>query len=694
MLNNPFWLQLDGTPVSARPLAALRVLQRPISKAQLAGVQHLYGQFAAQMRLSVAPGQQWERFLPDGSRVLLRSHRGQDEVLVWPAGGSDDEHLWFFAPNIKSLTFEKSAKQGSVPRVGRRTRKLASLDGVLSSWEVVVGQGNVNQARLSPLARIERDAATGHTHVKAWAYDGQPTWRYLPGLVDKGRVYLGTYLHGKVNANTTAGQTITAGAAAPVVIPGARAKLLTPNTHLIALPGLPVPAQPQVPLVAPKGLRNQAIVYGASRMYDTLTNTVLGVGVHPYAPNLDQPLGKRALFTVECPITGSTPHPGLKPVSAGAVAGTTYTDQVQLTARRQNPAKVPKTHTLFAGPLSFVCQARTAGAFFARYVTFSPDGAKLCVAIHMFPSWEHASRAHALQDIRDSFGVVAAWEFTLAGGTLKDWPTCEVRQVVSPADHKKTTEVLHPSQVYFRETVYTGGSTTSTGYGPNDEYLNGQHRQYGTREHTFEDRMTGEGSAIVEQTPLLVEYGKDSVLKVITNRVTSESKVTSLVPFEVRPASAAFDCIVGGSWYVKPPEFVERYDFTRTERIERSILSNGAPVFSASLSRTIRKSAVTTFTASLATPPWVTATQFFDSIIPAAPLPSAEPFKSVPLGSNNTFIVLGMAGAGAGEQTRLMAVDRVLTALDALPKDSTGRYWFSWNPITDEFSTGEGTAWC
>lgn len=93
MLNNPFWLQLDGTPTEARPPAALRVLERPISKAQLAGVQHLYGQFAAQMRLSVAPGQQWERFLQDGSRVLLRTHRGQDEVLVWPVSPEDSERI-------------------------------------------------------------------------------------------------------------------------------------------------------------------------------------------------------------------------------------------------------------------------------------------------------------------------------------------------------------------------------------------------------------------------------------------------------------------------------------------------------------------------------------------------------------------------------------------------------------------------
>lgn len=93
MLNNPFWLQLDGTPSPVRPPTALRVLQRPITKAQLASVQYLYGQFAAQMRLSVAPGQQWERFLLDGTRVLLRSHRGQDEVLVWPASPEDMERI-------------------------------------------------------------------------------------------------------------------------------------------------------------------------------------------------------------------------------------------------------------------------------------------------------------------------------------------------------------------------------------------------------------------------------------------------------------------------------------------------------------------------------------------------------------------------------------------------------------------------
>ncbi|QTX22149.1 hypothetical protein [Comamonas aquatica] len=64
------------------------------------------------------------------------------------------------------------------------------------------------------------------------------------------------------------------------------------------------------------------------------------------------------------------------------------------------------------------------------------------------------------------------------------------------------------------------------------------------------------------------------------------------------------------------------------------------------------------------------------------------------MGSNNTFIVLGMARSGDGQNTRFMAVDQVLTTLDVLPKDSTGRYWYSWNPITDEISTGEGTAWC
>ncbi|QTX22148.1 hypothetical protein [Comamonas aquatica] len=281
MLNNPFWLQLDGTPTEPRPPAALRVLQRPISKAQLAGVQHLYGLFAAQMRLSVAPGQQWERFLPDGSRVLLRSHRGQDEVLVWPADGDKDEHVWFFAPYNRLLTFSNVQKQGSVRRSDRSVRSVQSLDGVLSSWEVVVGTGTVNNAKLSKLARIEKEQATGYTHVKAWSHNGEDKWRYLPGLVDKRNVYLGTYLHGKVSANTTTGQTISVAGAAPVVIPGTRQRLMTPNTNLIALPGLPAPKPPTQLLTAPVGLRNKAIVYGTYRMYDTLTNTAVGVGIHP-----------------------------------------------------------------------------------------------------------------------------------------------------------------------------------------------------------------------------------------------------------------------------------------------------------------------------------------------------------------------------------------------------------------------------
>jgi hypothetical protein len=693
MLNNPFWLQLDGTPTEARPPAALRVLQRPISKAQLAGVQHLYGLFAAQMRLSVAPGQQWERFLPDGTRVLLRSHRGKDEVLVWPADGDKDEHVWFFAPYNRLLTFSNVQKQGSVRRSDRSVRSVQSLDGVLSSWEVVVGTGTVNNAKLSKLARTEKEQATGYTHVKAWSHNGEDKWRYLPGLVDKRNVYLGTYLHGKVSANATTGQTISVTGAAPVVIPGTRQRLMTPNTNLIALPGLPAPKPPTQLLAAPVGLRNKAIVYGTSRMYDTLTNTAIGVGIHPYAPNLHDPLGKRALFIVECAIEGTAPYANLNPGGAASVAGTSYHDYAVVRVRRQNPNKAPKTSVLFAGKLEFVCNARTAWVYFARYVTFSPDGSKVCVAIHMYADWQLAARAHTLQDIRDSLGVAAAWEFTLSGGTQKDWPTSQMRQVVSPSDHKTTTTVVQPKQVYFREASVSEGTSTITAYGPNDEYLNGQSRYYGSQSFAYVDRLTDDFVSVVEEKPLMAEYGKDSTLKVITNRITQQTELTDLKPYTTKPAFVEYDCILGVSWYVRPPDFVESYDYSFEQSIERSILSNGAPVYSAKTTRTYRRGVKGTFTASLTNPPWTATYEYLDYTQPQA-LPTADSFRTVPLGSNNTFIVLGMARSGDGQNTRLMAVDQVLTTLDVLPKDSTGRYWYSWNPITDEISSGEGTAWC
>lgn len=84
-VHDPLFIQFDGTPVTGRAPARVRIPSgATLTGFQEGGVRKAYSAFRTSLNLSIAKFSIQERVLIDGTRIRMVSNQDQDVVYVWP----------------------------------------------------------------------------------------------------------------------------------------------------------------------------------------------------------------------------------------------------------------------------------------------------------------------------------------------------------------------------------------------------------------------------------------------------------------------------------------------------------------------------------------------------------------------------------------------------------------------------------
>lgn len=116
-MNDPVFLEFDGTPVPGRVPVKYSVMTPHVSALTVQAVQHAYADFCTTKRLSLAQTHAVDLSLPNGARARIISRFDIDSVFVWEDAGDDEKlphGLLVIVPWHPPFIFRKDREEGWV----------------------------------------------------------------------------------------------------------------------------------------------------------------------------------------------------------------------------------------------------------------------------------------------------------------------------------------------------------------------------------------------------------------------------------------------------------------------------------------------------------------------------------------------------------------------------------------------------
>lgn len=714
-LSNPHWVGFNGTPITGRVPTGLVVYGAPMTAEQAAEVAHTYKLFCDANLLALGDYQVRDRVLRDGTRVRCVSVNGVDRVAVWtrPTGDGALITLYFGYPLDTSFAaFEEPAR--AISPKDPKLARLKKLDGVMSVF--MSEFGNVNRTMVSPYALIDEEPIgrwldSGRKFIKASAPDGSKRFAYLPTVAEQGIAFAGTFHHGVVTKDATSSQEIWIRDAddddsavklnCPVTI--------TPNNHLVRLPNIAEPVLPEgVVLAKPQGLLDYAVLFGAGRIYDPLTNYAMGARFIYQVPrepadgeNLSIPTDKDVKFVIRYALDTSY-HTSVPATSARLFTLRLYATRVAPHA----PMEEQEIHREFILTKQPPDQPDAAHHYTA-HVMFAPNGTKVCVVIYAWATSVSSSNIAAAAGRDDHRGhriVVNAVEIELSGGSGDEFPACAEHD--AGVDNVFSYEASALVLVGYLNVMSYGGTTTYTGNDIGGAALpSGQIRTYGTREHGAIQPNYAAPHVQLFQRCVLVAYDKESVLQVVHLKTHFTYDAVATVTYE-RPESYTFDGVRMNSGTANPP-VVRIYDGPATDAtyatyhrytatVTQEISWNGDVRYESTEApfEEVTYNADYTFALDY----WQVAQTRVevDTILNSSPL-RAVVLPLVDAGSNSAVRVqVRGATAGATYPTLVVTPEGIHPDPPAsIPSDGTYQpYWIARHPMTERLLTTKGETWC
>jgi len=549
-------------------------------------------------------------------------------------------------------------------------KRLVVADGVLDFWQSKsTSIAGVERAKYAKVITYE-----GQDVAEMWHPGGRDNNFYFPGILDGGTFYAGTTMHGKISSrlSNVSGLDIVTDDGSTFAFPNLQ-HITLPYTYLVKLSkeGLALPAPGAVP---GRSVKPYAVLFGEMRSYDLPSGLRLN-NTQPY----EAEDGERFSITVNA-YTGTT---DLSSVTSGAIT-------LNVRAERTRPrANYPEGDGILNVSLPFSRWTDSINRYCTWHVTSSPDGKKACVILFGIPT--NPMPGPSL-DVRMSQEAFAIWEVTFSGGSRTELPTATVRAVASAADYSDTKSWAPGLCIGYYANTWLPSSYWDTNYnayvslmwtgGGGVRQPDGSYRyKAGYVSPVTPKQILLDVGQRTRRYPVFAGYDAASNLQVMTCELIDavEGDSTQTTNFDQDHTCEWVVSAAGATtWIKRLPDLSWTVNYERRASRTIRILRNNEKV--AEHVDRWGEVATTWWTATSLGYGWVLHEN--EGVVWAN-----EPTTKPTLMASNNVVLLA--------HRDVVTLKGHLVSLPTEPaRDKKNRFWVSWHPVTDQYTTVPGETWC